>query len=99
MKSTHTHPGWPFAVLTAAGFSALARADIDFESNQERSIVWDWDERTSRGSRRRPVMHLVGLYLTRDDFDPNHQRIEVDFDREGNPEGAYFADDWDTGPA
>lgn len=98
MKPTHTHPGWPFALLTEAGFSALARGDIPVLPEYEQGVVWDWDERTSRGSRRRPVMHLLGLPLAPHDFDPS-PNIDADFDEEGNAEGTYYADGWDTKPA
>src|ERR1039458_8715766 len=93
MRSTNTHPGSPFAAVTAAGFVALARGNAPREGEEALRIVWDWDERTSRGARRRAVMHLVGLALGPGDFAPG--RIEADFDEDGHPVGAYYANDWE----
>jgi hypothetical protein len=95
MRSTHTHPGAPFAELTTAAFNAIARGKIHQDPEHPPQIVWDWDERTSRGARRRLVMHLVGLQLSPDDFDPS-RNIEADFDEDDSPIGVYYADDWDV---
>ena len=93
MKLTAPHPGYAFAALTAAGFSALARGDLQQDPERPPHIVWDWDERTSRGPRRRPVMHLVGLLVTPDAFTP--PPVDADFDKDGSPLGVYWPNDWE----
>lgn len=96
MKRTDAHPGRPFAELTAAAFDALARGETPDPGGLR--VVWDWDERTSRGSRRRPAMHVVGLVLSPDEFRPG-TGIGADFDEEGNAEGVYYEDGWDVSAA
>ncbi len=93
MKLTAPHPGYTFAVLTAAGFSALARGDTYEDADRPPHVVWDWDGRTSRGPRRRPVMHLVGLLVEPDEFTP--PTPEADIDRDGSVMGVYYPQDWE----
>jgi hypothetical protein len=97
MKSTAPHSGFTFAVLTAAGFSALARGTTSNDPEHPPCIVWDWDERTSRGPRRRPVMHLIGLRVSPGDFTP--PSVEADFDRDGTAVGVYYPSDWELDAA
>lgn len=96
MKLTAPHPGYEFAELTAAGFNALARGGPHGDADRLPHIVWDWDERTSRGPRRRPVMHLVGLRVDPEAFTPPD--AEPDFDRDGSVTGMYYPDGWDLDP-
>lgn len=93
MKLTAPHPGYSFAVLTATGLDALARGDT-YEDADRPHIVWDWDERTSRGPRRRPVMHLVGLLVEPAAFTPPN--AEPDFDKDGSVMGMYYPNDWEV---
>jgi hypothetical protein len=95
MKSTAPHPGFAFAALTTAAFNALAREYPDSAQDRPPCVVWDWDERTSRGARRRPAMHIVGLYVAPEDFTPPN--VEADFDKDGSAVGVYYPDDWENG--
>ena len=94
MKSTAPQPGFTFAALTAAGFNALARGDTYNDPESPPNITWDWDERTSRGPRRRPVMHIIGLGLAPDEFAP--PPVDADFDKDGSAMGVYYQGDWEN---
>ena len=92
MKPSDTHAGWPFAVITAAAFGAIERGYNPHRQDERPKIFWDQDERTSRGDRRRPVMHIAGLQITPDDFQPGG-KVEGYF-HEAGAAHAYPADDW-----